>query len=70
MYTNLYDLNTDILQIIGDYVKKDNIERRQQIRKKYVKLYEGLDTNEESERIEIFKKAQKEKNAMRDLLKI
>ena len=27
MNTNLLDLNNDILNIIGDYVKKDNIER-------------------------------------------
>ena len=28
MNTNLLDLNTDILNIIGDYVKKDNFERK------------------------------------------
>ena len=27
MNTNLLDLNNDILNIIGDYVKKDNSER-------------------------------------------
>ena len=27
MNTNLLDLNNDILNIIGDYVKKDNIDR-------------------------------------------
>ena len=27
MNTNLLDLNNDILSFIGDYVKKDNIER-------------------------------------------
>ncbi len=27
MNTNLLDLNNDILNIIGDYIKKDNIER-------------------------------------------
>ena len=27
MNTNLLDLNTDILNIIGDYVKKDNVDR-------------------------------------------
>ncbi len=26
MNSKLLDLNTDILEIIGDYVKKDNIE--------------------------------------------
>jgi hypothetical protein len=29
MNTNLLDLNNDILEIIGDYVKKDNNERIQ-----------------------------------------
>jgi hypothetical protein len=29
MNTNLLDLNSDILEIIGDYVKKDNNERIQ-----------------------------------------
>ena len=29
MNTNLLDLNNDILNIIGDYVKKDNIEREE-----------------------------------------
>ena len=29
MNTNLLDLNTEILNIIGDYVKKDNFERIQ-----------------------------------------
>ena len=28
MNTNLLDLNNDILNIIGDYVKKDNFERK------------------------------------------
>ncbi len=50
MNTNLLDLNTDILEIIGDYVKKDNIERIQKICKKCVKLYKKLDTNKEPER--------------------
>jgi hypothetical protein len=27
MNTNLLDLNNDILNIIGDYVKKDNVDR-------------------------------------------
>ena len=27
MNTNLLDLNNDVLNIIGDYVKKDNIDR-------------------------------------------
>ena len=29
MNTNLLDLNKDILNIIGDYVKKDNLERKE-----------------------------------------
>ena len=33
MNTNLLDLNNDILNIIGDYVKKDNLKR--EIMKKY-----------------------------------
>ncbi len=32
-------LNNDISEIIGDYVKKENIERMKKICKKYVKLY-------------------------------
>jgi hypothetical protein len=32
MNTNLLDLNNDILNIIGDYVKKDNIEREEKER--------------------------------------
>jgi hypothetical protein len=27
MNTNLLDLNSDILNVIGDYVKKDNFKR-------------------------------------------
>ncbi len=38
----LLDLNTDILEIIGDYVKKDNHDRIQKICKKYAKLYEKI----------------------------
>ena len=33
MNTNLLDLNNDILNIIGDYVKKDNIERKESFEK-------------------------------------
>ena len=29
MNTNLLDLDNDILNIIGDYVKKDNLERKE-----------------------------------------
>ena len=47
---NLLDLDNDVLNIIGDYVKKDNHIRMEKICKKYVKLYEKLDTNKESER--------------------
>jgi hypothetical protein len=41
--TNLLDLNNDILNIIGDYVKKDNLDRVHKICKKYAKLYKILD---------------------------
>ena len=33
MNTNLLDLNNDILNIIGDYVKKDNIDRIENLKK-------------------------------------
>jgi hypothetical protein len=33
MNTNLLDLNNDILEIIGDYVKKDNNERMKKKKK-------------------------------------
>ena len=33
MNTNLLDFNNDILNIIGDYVKKDNIERKESFEK-------------------------------------
>ncbi len=48
---NLLDLDDDVLNIIGDYVKKDNHIRMEKICKKYITLYEKLDTNKESERI-------------------
>jgi hypothetical protein len=47
---NLLDLDNDVLNIIGDYVKKDNLDRMHKINKKYAKLYERLDTEKESER--------------------
>ena len=34
---NLLDLNTDILNIIGDFVKKDNKEREERERKDNIK---------------------------------
>jgi hypothetical protein len=37
MNTNLLDLKNDILEIIGGYVKKENIDRIQMICKIYVK---------------------------------
>ena len=40
---NLLDLDNDILNIIGDYVKKDNHYRMHKICKKYTKLYKELD---------------------------
>ncbi len=45
---NLLDLDNDVLNIIGGYVKKDNHDRLQKVCKKYVKLYLALDTNKES----------------------
>ena len=41
MNTNLLDLNNDILNIIGDYVKKDNIDRIEKF-KQVDKLYNTL----------------------------
>ena len=40
---NLLDLDNDILNIIGDYVKKDNHNRMHKLCKKYAKLYKELD---------------------------
>ena len=40
---NLLDLDNDVLDIIGDYVKKDNNNRMKKICKRYVNLYEKLD---------------------------
>ncbi len=56
MNTKLLHLNNDILEIIGDYVKKDNHDRTQKICKRYVMLYGGSDTNKESEKIKFLKK--------------
>ena len=47
---SLLDLDNDILNIIGDYVKKDNLDRMHKICKKYAKLYEELDRKKESKR--------------------
>jgi hypothetical protein len=41
---NLLDLDNDILNIIGYYVKKDNHDIIHKICIKYVKLHEALDT--------------------------
>jgi hypothetical protein len=46
---SLLDLDNDALNIIGDYVTKDNHDRIQKVCKKYVKLYAKLDTNKELE---------------------
>jgi hypothetical protein len=43
MNTNLLDLNNDILNIIGDYVKKDNNERIQDFNFIYYVITELLD---------------------------
>ncbi len=32
MNTNLLDLNNDILNVIGDYVKKDNVDRMEKFK--------------------------------------
>ena len=52
MNTNLFDLNNDVLNIIGDYVKTDNIERME-----IEKLFEYFDNVDrmEKERMEKFK---------------
>ncbi len=50
MNTNLLEINNDVLNIIGDYVKKDNHERLQKICQKYAKIYRKLDWKKESER--------------------
>ena len=47
---NLLDLDNDVLNIIGDYVKKDNHNRIHKICKKYTKLYKELDRKKESKR--------------------
>ena len=39
MNTNLLDLNNDILNIIGDYVKKDNADRMEELFKKRMTMY-------------------------------
>jgi hypothetical protein len=51
---NLLDLDNDVLNIIGDYVKKDNHNRMHKICKRYVKLYQELDKEKESERMKFF----------------
>ena len=46
MNTNLLDLDNDILNIIGDYVKKDNFEREiiSKIKvKEYIQIINGKD---------------------------
>ncbi len=48
MNTNLLDLNNEILNVIGDYVKKDNHDRMIKVCKQYAKLYEKIDTHKES----------------------
>ena len=47
---NLLDLDNDVLNIIGDYVKKDNRDRMHKICKKYTELYKKLDKKKESKR--------------------
>ena len=43
MNTNLLDLNNDVLNIIGDYVKKDNDERIQDFNFIYYVITELID---------------------------
>ena len=57
---NLLDLDNDVLDIIGDYVKKDNNNRMKKICKRYVKLYEKLDRKKESERKSNFNHEERE----------
>ena len=54
MNTNLLDLNNDILNIIGDYVKKDNYKREIEVIKDVFKqtLFEYLDMKMKAERKE------------------
>ena len=40
MNTNLLDLNNDVLNIIGDYIKKDNLKREIQL-KEYTQIING-----------------------------
>ena len=35
MNTNLLDLNNDVLNIIGDFVKKDNLNKKKKKRRYY-----------------------------------
>ena len=42
MNINLLDLGDDILNIIGDYVKKDNFERNVKIMRNSIQLFEIL----------------------------
>ncbi len=46
MNTNLLDLNNDVLNIIGDYVKKDNFERIEDFNFLYYVITELLDESE------------------------
>ncbi len=39
--TNLLDLNNDILNIIGEYVKQDNIKEQRKREKEFI--FKGLD---------------------------
>ena len=42
MNTNLLDLNTDILNIIGGYVKKDNVDKMEELIKENFKQVDIL----------------------------
>ncbi len=58
---NLLDLDNDILNIIGSYVKKENIERMERIYKKFEKLYVKLDEREERRLLETYDKTKSKK---------
>ncbi len=64
---NLLELDNDVLNIIGDYVKKDNHDRIQKVCKKSVNLYEELDRNKELERFKNLKKRCRKKRTSEEI---
>ncbi len=61
MNFNLLDLDNDILNIIGYYVKQNNIERMERIYKKFEKLYVKLDQREEERLLITYDKTKSKK---------